>query len=66
MIEEEALLELEDKIRKYKHCKNRENEQEMIKNNAYKCCYLDYYVDKKITRPKYIFVYLLQKINMTI
>ena len=47
MISEEDLLELDEKIRKYKHCQDREREEELIENNAYKCCYLYYYVDKK-------------------
>ena len=47
MISEEDLLEMDDKIRKYKHCEERENPEELIENNAYKCCYLYYYVDKK-------------------
>ena len=47
MISEEDLIAIDDKIRKYKHCEERESQEELIENNAYKCCYLYYYVDKK-------------------
>ena len=42
--EEDELVKL-SKIRKYSHCEERTSSTELAENNAYKCCYMKYYID---------------------
>ena len=44
--EEDELVKI-GKIRDYRDCESRTMDQELVENNAYKCCHLRYTVDSK-------------------